>query len=438
MENTSNINRLRNSVSFKLAVVAMLSFLLLIPTFFIRNLINERQERRNQTVLEVTSKWGGQQTLFGPVVLIPYEKYEEATKNCYVSRMHYMHLLPDKVEIEGKIDPEIRYRGIYKVLTYRSDISLNGSFSKECFANWPDNPDKIHWDDAIIVIGISDLKGIHDIVRFDWNGDSLTPEGGIPYESSVSTGINASIAIRPDFENSFHMKFALNGSEALYFVPAGKETHAIMKSTWQTPSFDGSLIPDKREVSATGFVAEWNTLFLTRAFPQKWSDRSYEYEIPQSAFGVSLLIPVDIYQKTTRSAKYALLFIGLTFLVIFFLEVFSKKRIHIVQYLLTGAALIIFYSLLLALSEQIVFGLAYLIAAAGTIGLIVTYTHSMFRKTGYTIVTACILTALYSFLFAVLHMEDFALLFGNIGLFIILAIIMFFSRKIDWNNKQGS
>ncbi len=438
MEKQNNSSRFKNSISLKLIVIVILSFLLLIPTIFVRSLIDERQNRRNEAILEVTSKWGGQQTLFGPVILIPYEKYEETSKDCYISRKHYMHLLPEELSINGVIEPEVRHRGIYEVMLYKSALSVTGSFSKESFTDWPDNPDKILWQEATLAIGISDLKGLENIKSMEWNNDSIVAAGGIPYESSLTTGLNSPIQIAQDRNNTFSMELVLKGSEAIYFVPTGESTNVRLSSNWSTPSFDGAMIPEKPEVTDKGFIAEWNTLSLTRSFPQKWSDKSYEYEIPQSAFGVSLLIPVDIYQKTTRSVKYALLFIGLTFLVIFFIEVISKKKIHPVQYLLTGAALVIFYSLLLALSEQFSFGLAYLIAAASIIGLIVFYANSLFHKLSYTFATGGVLMVLYAFLFAILHMSDLALLLGNIGLFIILAIVMFFSRKIDWYNTQES
>jgi inner membrane protein len=436
MEKQNNTQRFKNSVSLKLMLIVMLSLLLLIPTLFIRRLIDERQTRRNQTVQEVTSKWGAQQTVTGPVILIPYEKYEETSKNCYISRKHYMHLLPDSLVISGDIQPTVRYRGIYKVIIYKSTLHISGNFSKESFSDWPDKPDKILWEEASLALGISDLKGLEKINSLEWNGESCQVEGGIPYESSLTTGLNSPIRLAQGTDNNFSMSIDLKGSEAIYFVPVGKSTRVTLTSPWKTPSFDGSMIPENPKVTDSGFSAEWNTLSLTRSYPQKWSDKGYEFDIPQSAFGVSLLVPVDIYQKTTRSVKYALLFIGLTFLVIFFLEVVGRKRIHPVQYLLTGAALVIFYSLLLALSEQIPFGPAYLIAAASIIGLIVVYAQTLFHKLNYTLATGGVLVALYGFLFAILHMSDLALLLGNIGLFIILAIVMFFSRKIDWYNSQ--
>ena len=436
MENTKK-SKLRNSVSLKLIVIVILSLLLLIPTFFIRSLIDERQTRRNEAILEVTSRWGQPQTLFAPVILIPYETYEKTSSKTFITHKNYMHILPDELEITGNMDPEIRPRGIYKVVLYRANLNVTAVFTEESFRDWPDSPGKILWSEAMLAMGISDLTGLDNISFMQWNDDTLNAESGIPYTSDISTGIHAPVNLLTEGTNTFHMQFGLNGSESLHFIPAGKSTKVNLTSDWTTPSFDGSSLPDEREITEEGFVAEWNILHLTRPFPQKWANNSYSYVIPESAFGVSLLIPVDLYQKTTRSVKYALLFIGLTFLLIFFIEVSSKLRIHAVQYLLIGAALVIFYSLLLSLSEHLPFAWAYLIAGSGIVGLIVSFVQTLFRKKAYTLVTMGMLVILYGFLFAILHLSDLALLLGNIGLFIILAVVMFYSLRIDWYNERS-
>jgi inner membrane protein len=224
------------------------------------------------------------------------------------------------------------------------------------------------------------------------------------------------------------------GMKAIYFVPAGRSTEVNISSPWPDPSFTGSSLPNHK-TTPDGFSAKWQSMDLKRGFPQSWSDSEYYNEIANSAFGVDLIIPVDIYQKSERSVKYALLFIGLTFLVIFFIEMISKQKIHPVQYLLTGAALIVFYSLLLALSEHLPFTLAYLISSMGIITLIVSYSNSIFSERRYTLISAIVLVVLYSFLFVILQISDMALLVGNIGLFIAIALVMFFSRKIDWYHK---
>ena len=438
METTSIFSKITNSTSFKLAVILLLSLLLLIPTVFIRNLIDERQNRRDSTIEEITSKWGEEQSVMGPVLVIPYERYEKTSKNTFISKSYYFHLLPDELQIHGDMIPEVRYRGIYKVITYRSTLSISGTFSAGSFTSWPDQADKILWKDVHLVLGISDLTGLDQIRNFDWNGRQLEMEGGIPIKSSIEQGISTQMETDPAKDQNFLMEISLHGSESLFFVPAGKNTTVTLSSSWPDPSFDGSQLPDDRTVNEKGFKATWNAIHLTRSFPQKWTDSAFGSDIAQSAFGVRLLIPVDGYQKTTRSVKYAFLFIGLTFLVIFIMEIMSRIRIHPIQYLLTGIALVIFYSLLLSLSEHLPFTIAYLIASSGIVILIFTYSLSMFKQRKNAIITLTVLTALYGFLYMILNVSDFALLMGNIGLFIILAIIMFVSRKIDWYNGNLS
>lgn len=429
--------RFFKSVSFKLFVIVSLSLLMLIPTIFIRHLIDERQGRRDETIYEVTSKWGEEQQIFGPLLIIPFEKLEYVSKGKYVRYRHYFHVLPDELLIIGELDPEVRYRGIYEVITYGSVLQISGRFNSDSFKDWPETPDKILWNEAKLVLGISDLTGLDVIKTISWNKLSLSVEGGIPYNSSVSSGVHAPVKINTEGVNDFDIQLSLNGSESIGFVPAGKNTGVSIKSDWPDPSFTGASLPDKREVTPNGFTAEWESMHLTRSFPQKWSDSKYDYEISESAFGVNLLIPVDIYQKSTRSVKYALLFIGLTFLVIFFIEMISKQRIHPVQYLLTGTALVIFYSLLLALSEHLNFGLAYLISSISIVTIITAFAYSIFVQRRYAIITFVVLSSLYIFLFTILQMSDFALLLGNIGLVVIIAIVMFFSRKIEWYNERN-
>ena len=352
MEKKNQIEKIRNSVSLKLLVIVFLSLILLIPTGFLFKLINERQNRRNEAIYEVTSKWGQSQTLFTPVILIPYKKYRENSKGKYLAHEGYFHLLPDDLTINGHLKTDKRRRGIYEIITYSSDLTIDARFSGGSFLTWPDSPDEIGWSEAVLATGITDLTGLDKIDKISWNGSEVTAEGGIPTGTSVNNGIHTPIRINRETDNTFHMEMTLNGSESLFFIPAGKITKIHLTSDWDTPSFDGSTITDHNEVNEKGFTADWNVLDLTRSFPQKWAGADYQPKIYESAFGVNLLVPVDIYQKATRSVKYALLFIGLTFLVMFFIEIISKKRVHPVQYLLTGAALIIFYSLLLALSER--------------------------------------------------------------------------------------
>ncbi|HKL14294.1 MAG TPA: cell envelope integrity protein CreD, partial [Balneolaceae bacterium] len=229
---------------------------------------------------------------------------------------------------------------------------------------------------------------------------------------------------------SFAFELVLNGSTGLLFSPVGEETSVQLESDWTNPSFAGSFLPAVREVNDDGFQSEWKVLHLNRNFPQQWNGANKE--VASTTFGVDLLLPVDEYQKTMRTAKYAIMFIALTFLTFFMIELLSGSVIHPVQYLLTGFALLIFYTLLLSISEYIAFGLAYLIAAAAIISLITVYSFSVLpdkRKTG---IVFGVLTLLYGYLYILLQLQDYALLMGSIGLFTVLASVMYLTRQIDW------
>jgi len=220
----------------------------------------------------------------------------------------------------------------------------------------------------------------------------------------------------------------LNGSSSISFIPIGQHTAVTVAGEWQSPSFIGSFSPEST-IDKKSFKASWNILSFNREIPEMWSDDSIN-DLGTNSFGVNLIETVDHYQQNMRSAKYALLFIALTFIVFFFVEIFTKKPIQFFQYVLVGIALILFYSLLLSLSEQIGFGWAYLIASAATISMITIYLYSLIKQKLAAFILAGIMFILYAFLYIILQIEDFALLFGSIFLFVILGVIMFVSNKI--------
>jgi inner membrane protein len=216
------------------------------------------------------------------------------------------------------------------------------------------------------------------------------------------------------------------------------ETTVDLAADWGTPSFDGTFIPAPKTITDSGFTAHWNTNEMNRTYPQVMMTESYSEYFDYQSVGVRLLLPVDAYQKSTRSVKYALLFIALTFLIMFFTEVISKGRIHPVQYLIVGVALVIFYSLLIALAEYIGFNLAFILASLVIVAMITAYIHSLFQKWNITLIIGASLVLLYVYLFTVVQIADYALIIGNIGLVIILGLVMYFSRKIDWYGNQQS
>ncbi len=418
-----------HTLSFKLIVVGVLILLMLIPWAMIRELIREREQTQADVISEIGSKWGGGQILAGPVLTIPYYVYVEEEEKTH-REIRHAHFLPEELDMDVSASPEILKRGMYKSVVYRSRVKVSGSFI-------PPDPGKLKIEsgnmlpqDAFVQFGIPDMRGIQEITSFNWNGQQIQVESGIPVREVLSSGFHTKVPIQKADGYKFSFELTLNGSAYLYFMPAGKITRISMESSWAHPKFDGAFLPDEREVGPSGFTASWKVLHLNRNFPQYWKGEGNLTE--DSAFGVDLILPVDRYQKTMRSAKYAILFIALTFMIFFFVEVLNKKRIHPIQYLLVGLSISIFYVLLLSLSEQIGFNPAYGISAVAVVGLITAYSASIFKNARLTAIMGVCLVLLYAFLFSLIQLRDYALLLGSIGLFVVMALIMYASRNVDW------
>jgi len=428
---------LRNSISVKMISIGILILILLIPTAMIQSLINERQYTSEAAVNEVSAKWGNEQNVTGPVLVVPYKTLTKNTQNEYVSTIDYTYFLPDKLNIRGEVFPEKRYRGIYEVVLYNTKLDISGSFPKPDFSEWSIADNDIIWKDAFICVGIPDMRGIKDNIQLLWGNEDIALNSGIESNTLMTTGVSARIPVDAESTGkTFSFKINLNGSKGLKFVPLGKETNLRLTSSWTNPSFDGAFLPDKRQVDNKGFTAEWKILDLNRNFPQKWHSATYSFE--DSHFGVNLLIPVDQYQKSLRTAKYAILIICLTFLVFFFIELLNKRRIHPFQYLLLGLALCLFYSLLISISEHLNFNLAYYISSFATILSVSLFTKSVFKSIKLGLLVALELIILYVFIYIIIQLQDYALLMGSIGLFIVLAFVMYMSRKITWiKNNPG-
>ena len=344
----------------------------------------------------------------------------------------YLHVLPSLLKISGNINPEKRYRGIYEIVVYNSQLDIAGTFNEFDLAAVDIRQENILFDKAEFVVGINDLRGIEEQVNLSWNDKEISFNPGIPSNDIASSGINALISIEPLDSATYNFELSLNlkGSQLLYFTPVGKVTDVDLTSDWPSPSFNGAFLPDSREVTEKGFKANWNVLHLNRNYPQIWA--SNRHSINNSSFGIDLLLPVDNYQKSYRSTRYAILFIGFTFLVFFFIEVLNKVFIHPVQYILVGVALIVFYTLLISISEHLKFNFAFIISAISTLLLIAGYVKAILKSTKLTMLISGILTVLYAFIFVIIQLQDYALLIGSIGVFIILGLVMYLSRKIDW------
>ncbi len=424
----------RYSIFVKSILVGFLILVLLIPTAFIQELVRERQQRQDEVINEVSSKWASEQTVTGPFLVIPYNETQKDEKGQLYTVKKQIHYLPDLLEIDGKLFPEIRHRSIFKIVLYKSDLVVKGKFLPVPLQSIGIDPSAVLWNEIRLCVAISDNRGIDEQLQVNWNGAAVDMDPGVPSTDISSSGVNALVnngAELKDKEQSFQLRIKLKGSERLYFTPVGKKTTVQLQSNWTQPAFDGKFLPSQTPtITNDGFKANWTILHFTRDIPQIWTD--HKVKVEDNAFGVQLLQGVDSYSKTMRAVKYALLFIALTFCLFFFIEVLKKKSVHPLQYVLVGLALCIFYILLLSVSEYIRFDFAYLIASIATIGLITFYIHSVFKNTTVSAALFAFLSALYGFIYILIQLQDGALLFGSIGLFVLLAVVMYYSRKIDW------
>ena len=422
-----------NKIILKSFLIGFLVLLLLIPTFFIQNLVSERQDRQKEAVTEISSKWAGSQTITGPVIGIPYQEKTTDQGNIRVEKK-WAYFLPAKLDIHAHIIPEKRYRGIYQVIVYTTELQIKGSYDSIHLAELNIPAENLLWNEAAVFFDISDVQGLKEDMTLHLAGTDLDM---VPakfsteqFRNSLSASLPASFAGNHG-PLEFSATVKLKGSGNLLFVPAGKETRVEAASSWSDPSFTGSFLPDVRTVKDSGFVADWKVLYLNRNYPQQW--KQGVYELNKAAFGVNLIVPVDSYQQTTRSVKYSILIILLTFTAFFLIEWIYSRAIHSLQYVLVGFALCLFYTLLLSFSEYIGFNPAYLVASLATIGLIAWYVRSILRSSKMSLFVGSLLALQYGFIFTLIQLQDYALLMGSIGLFITLAVVMYFSRKIKWN-----
>ena len=431
------INSIKDSIIFRILLIGILILLLLIPSAMIKALIDEREHRKDSVINEICSKWALEQTITGPVIDLPYKTVVESLitdqngkeKKVLREEIRFAHFLPNKLQIRGSIIPEIRKRGIYRAVVYTADLIIDGNFLFPDFKRLNLDEKDILWNKALLSFGINDMRGINRNIEAKWNDNNVILEPGLKNNDIIDQGVNSKIDFKTN--NTFSIKINIRGSSVINFIPLGKETIVKLNSAWDSPSFSGAFLPKERNIDKKGFYAKWEIFDYNRTFPQQWIDK--ERNVNGFKFGVELFTPVGEYQKAIRSVKYASLFIFLTFLAFFLLiEILNKKRIHPIQYLLVGFALCLFYILLISISEHLNFNIAYLISSICIIGLTSIYTKSISGKINITILMSIMLVCFFSFLFIILQLEDYSLLAGSIGLFIILTIIMIGTRKIDW------
>jgi inner membrane protein len=451
------------SVIVKLCLIGVLTVLLLIPSSLVQNLIVERQARQQEVNSEISDKWSGSQLVEGPVLVIPYKTTvnhkDSAGKVTSKEVLTNIYIMPETLNIVGKAEPQLLHRGIFDAVVYNSRIKVNGKFSALELKKSGINPDMVQWDKAKVDIGLSDLKGLKNnpVIKLANKDYAVEPDF-----TTLSLFTN-NLVIQPDLTGTkntaldFSFDLDLRGSNELNFLHIGKSTTVKIEGSWGNPKFTGRYLPEQRNVSDLAFTATWKMPYFNRPFSQQWIDEnstlvaapskqtagsdqidiqtSVQNPSKEGSFGVQFILPVDQYQKTMRSGKYSILIIMLTFISLFFTELLNKRKVHLLQYVLIGAAMIIYYTLLLSFSERVGFNIAYLIASFATVALIGSFIAALLKNKKPAIIFAGILTVFYGFIYVIIQLQDLALIFGSVGLFIIVAALMFLSAKIDWNRN---
>lgn len=430
-----------SKITIKIILIAALVIVLQIPISMVESLIHERKARQDQAVEETTQIWGRQQSLLGPILTIPYVETWKDSGGYVRTHIQTAHFLPEYIHFQGHIIPQIRYRGNFEVMLYETSIKVFGNFVAPNFQQWNIEEADVIWDKATISLGVPDKVGIQNEIDFQWNDDSLEIHPDVSTFDLLNSGFHANLPTLDYSEHpnayEFEIELVLQGSDSFQVFPIGKETTAHFSSPWAHPSFVGSYLPDIRNIQEDGFDADWNLTYLVRDYPQQWLTKYNPPEklipnVDASAFGVQLVQPANVYQQSTRSIKYGILFVALTFLAFFLFEVMNSLRIHPLQYLLVGFAICLFYLILVSLSEHIEFIYAYIIATTATIFLISSYVRKVLDSTIRASAISAILVGLYSYLFILLQLEDYALVFGTIGLFVVLGVVMYITREVNW------
>ncbi len=447
------------SPGVKLFLTIVVGLVLTIPLFSIYLLNSDRQSQAREATESITAGWGTAQTISGPVLVIPYratatetvvENRQSVTRSRDVVRE--LTLAPDSVELTTDVRPEIRKRSIYEAVVY--DAKTKG---RAHFALPPDlarngvTPDKMDMARAELRFGLSDPRGLGANPRVEMDGRPLRLQPGSG--SSGGRGFFAWIDATPLTARPFTAEFAfdLRGNQALGLAPHAGDTKWLVHSSWPSPSFGGGFLPGTRTVSDRGFEATYRigNLALGRSLVSTGdADSSTESQSPEEltatesdrsisqVANIELVRPVDLYSQVNRATKYGFLFIGFTFLALLMFDVIGGVCVSMVEYLLMGAALVLFFALLLALAEVIGFTFAYILASAAIAGLNTAYSAAVLGSWRRSAFIGALLIALYAVLYILLSLEAFSLLIGSLLLFAALAGVMYATRRLDWGGRR--
>jgi inner membrane protein len=424
----------------RLLIMGAILMALNVPLTMMCGVVSERAARRNAVVDEVSGSWGSAQTIAGPVLTVPYRYSWTDGAGRIQSATSSYHFLPDTLEIDGVVEPGERKRSLFTVVVYTARLKVSGRFAPPRLPDIRPAPDAIMWDEASVSLGVSDPRGIARAIELNWNGQRQRFVPGLAriglLQSRVQAPAPGVTAERTD-PYPFALEVEVKGTRELRVLPAGNETVVRLTSSWPHPSFVGTA-PDPPRIDATGFAASWRVPYFGRGFAQEWKgdnqqvDDELARQAAAASFGVALIQPVDIYVQTERAVKYAVLFIVMTFVIAFAWEIAGGVLVHPIQYLFVGFTMCVFYLLLLSLAEHRGFDVAYVVATSATVLLLSWYWSWVLGGRRQGVLMGAAMTTLYGYLYLLLRLEDYALLAGSVGLFAMLALVMFLTRRVNW------
>ncbi|WP_413504912.1 cell envelope integrity protein CreD [Serratia grimesii] len=427
---------MKSVLFWKITTLLGLMILMIIPVTQLMNVIEERSGYRQSVVGQVSESTSRAQRILGPLIVIPYSEREEKTddKGQKVVQMirHHRYLLPETLQVSGKPNVDVRKLGIYQTQVYQGPLNFKVKFGQPDLADLQRN--NVIIGQPFLLVSLSDSRGIKSISPLISEQSQTTFEPGTQV-SVLHQGVHAPLTLPTLQKMGLDAEFTLTlaGTSSLSLVPLGRSSELTLQSNWPHPNFLGNFLPDERKVTERGFSARWRSTWFANNINSAFHyDDEIIGEEKLPTFSTSLIEPVDHYQLTERAVKYAVLFIGLTFMAFFLFETLTGLRVHPIQYLLVGAALVLFYLILLAFSEHFGFGMAYLLASIACSGLIAFYLSAVLRGRLRGGIFAVSLLMLYGVLYLLLQSEDNALVLGAGLLFAILAGIMLLTRKLDW------
>jgi inner membrane protein len=455
------LKKFTQGYTFKMLFLIFLILMLLIPLMMVDSLIDERSTTANSAEADIMEAWGSELVTAGPVIAIPGVRTEQVRtrterdgeKIDIIRNPFTLIITPQKLNVGANFKTETRKRGIFSVPLFYGDLAISGTFDPaQALSSLLPN-EEVLLNKAELIIALSSQKGIRKIDRAAWKaeGDDVSlffqpGNRGQNFTSQVKSlnskhsynhtrggGIYAALPeLTADTKANFDIVITIHGGRLVRFLPFGQDTHADVAADWPSPSFQGSFLPGNSNIKEGGFDAAWDINYLSRAIPLYWKTESGGRDYSDALFGVNFFRAIDTYSLNTRAVKYAILFLIVPFLTLFLFEILTKKRIHPVPYLLSGIANIIFYLLLLSLSEQMQFCFAYLIAALAIIIMLTLYSRALLQSWNKSWYMGLVTTISYVLLYAVLNAESYALLVGSIWAFIVVALVMFLTRKLNW------